>query len=870
MGAGSAKHDSDTGQGSVTSDVSSSTDLAPTGRSEDSGVSVQDGPIPCFEGHGSTKVSLHSFKEAKSYPQSSANALKIQALIHPPPSSQVFHNTPLPSMISHCPSPSQSVTTTEAQVYNCASQTFQECYLPLPFKEPCRSFGPCAHDCKSFSTNPSPACQLLERPPDEEAQEWTQEWPCVKGSLCAVPCSCDAADCLTGALKHGFAPQQFTTVQKCPICHHQLWPPATIDLRSEGTSGDHTVGHCPSHTRSLRTAMNRSHSPTFYPINNLPGCCSWTDHDWQMCSCSQPISLCHNGPSPTKPTYCPTSTSPTPRSDSQRFPSAPHANSRKQSTMQLPDEDAEITDQLEGNMSEAPKGPAGCVARASLKQKSSRPKSVTLSSRRVQTEACLCQPLRTPVSQAVPTAANSNACGCVSAMKYYYKASCWDFHSTQRSLISKGKLKSHHHCSPFSIPITRLQPHIYPDLGPNLICMASSSVGLTLPHATEAPNGKRKIFPWPRFRDSTVLHILRFLPADSRARCARVCRQWYHLAWDPRIWRNVWFGAAGVDVDRALAVIAAHLSCETPPVCLTIQNLTLGKTQHLSNCGLVTLARYCPELRRLELPSSNGITNHGLALVLACCTSLQHLNVSDCPGITYVSSTSPSTAHMAQGCHLSLCHLDMSGCTGFTLECLHAIALHCPALSHLYLRRCTAVTDSGLRILARHCPALREISMCDCPAITDVGIWELAQILRVGLRYLSVAHCGRLTDAALYHLANYCPGLRYLNVRGLPSLTDIGLAALSRGCPRLRSLDVGHCARLGDAGFEALAEGCPALRRLGLRGCHHVTSRGLRAIATGCPELRLLSLQGCLIPAEWLNSVRQQCRHCIIEHTNAD
>uniref|UniRef100_A0A8C4N3Z6 F-box and leucine rich repeat protein 7 n=1 Tax=Eptatretus burgeri TaxID=7764 RepID=A0A8C4N3Z6_EPTBU len=356
----------------------------------------------------------------------------------------------------------------------------------------------------------------------------------------------------------------------------------------------------------------------------------------------------------------------------------------------------------------------------------------------------------------------------------------------------------------------------------------------------EAPDEKRKIFPLPRFPDSTVLHILRFLPADSRARCARVCRQWHHLAWDPRIWRNV-FDAAGVDVDRALAV----------------------NSQRLSNCGLVTLARHCPELRRLELPSCNGITNQALALVLAFCTSLQHLNVSG-----KQISTSPSTAHMTQGCHLSLHHLDMSGCTGFTLECLHAIALHCPALSHLYLRRCTAVTDSGLRILASHCPSLREISMCDCPAITDVGIWELAQILRVGLRYLSVAHCIRLTDATLYHLGNYCPGLRYLNVRGLPSLTNIGLAALARGCPRLRSLDVGHCAKLRDAGFEALAAGCPAIRRLGLRGCHHVTSQGLRAIATGCPELRLLSLQGCLIPAEWLNFVRKKCSHCVIEHTN--
>ncbi|CAM9343133.1 unnamed protein product [Lampetra fluviatilis] len=418
-----------------------------------------------------------------------------------------------------------------------------------------------------------------------------------------------------------------------------------------------------------------------------------------------------------------------------------------------------------------------------------------------------------------------------------------------------------------------------PNLGqtpPPPPALGLSRLELEVPPArpTKGEAGKRPL-SIESLPDWLLLRVFANLAAESLCRCARVCRRWYLVAWDPRLWKAVTLGpwdGGEQDVERALDALTARLCRDTPYVCLTLEALVLSGSAGLGDAGLLTVARRCPELRRLEASGCPRITNRGILEVVTRCPNLEHLDVSDCPEITCVSLTPEPSCQACplHGRHLLLRHLDMSGCSALTDEGLLAVARHCPRLARLYVRRCAGVSDAGLRALARHCGAsLRELSLCDCADATDAGLGEVAAAAGPRLRYLSLAHCARVTDAALRHVGRHCPGLRYLNARGCAGVSDRGLEALARGCARLRSLDVGRCPLVTDAGLEALARGCPGVKRLGLRGCGAVSGRGLSAVALGCRGLRLLSVQECDgVAAEALRFVQAHCPRCLVEHTN--
>ncbi|XP_032807066.2 uncharacterized protein LOC116940872 [Petromyzon marinus] len=422
---------------------------------------------------------------------------------------------------------------------------------------------------------------------------------------------------------------------------------------------------------------------------------------------------------------------------------------------------------------------------------------------------------------------------------------------------------------PASVPVDR-------ENATAALALGLSRLELEVPPArpTKGEAGKRAL-SIESLPDWLLLRVFANLAAESLCRCARVCRRWYLVAWDPRLWKAVTLGpwdGGEQDVERALDALTARLCRDTPYVCLTLESLVLSGSPGLGDAGLLTVARRCPELRRLEASGCPRITNHGILEVVTRCPNLEHLDVSDCPEITCVSLTPEPSCQACplHGRHLLLRHLDMSGCSALTDEGLLAVARHCPRLARLYVRRCAGVSDAGLRALARHCGAsLRELSLCDCADATDAGLGEVAAAAGPRLRYLSLAHCARVTDAALRHVGRHCPGLRYLNARGCAGVSDRGLEALARGCPRLRSLDVGRCPLVTDAGLEALARGCPGVKRLGLRGCGAVSGRGLSAVALGCRGLRLLSVQECDgVAAEALRFVQAHCPRCLVEHTN--
>lgn len=128
--------------------------------------------------------------------------------------------------------------------------------------------------------------------------------------------------------------------------------------------------------------------------------------------------------------------------------------------------------------------------------------------------------------------------------------------------------------------------------------------------------------------DHTLLQIFSHLSTNQLCRCARVCRRWYNLAWDPRLWGTIRLTGELLHVDRAIRVLTHRLCQDTPNVCLTLETVMVNGCKRLTDRGLYVLAQCCPELRRLEVAGCYNISNDAVFEVVSRCPNLEHLNLS--------------------------------------------------------------------------------------------------------------------------------------------------------------------------------------------------------------------------------------------------
>ncbi|XP_046570267.1 F-box/LRR-repeat protein 7-like isoform X1 [Haliotis rubra] len=375
--------------------------------------------------------------------------------------------------------------------------------------------------------------------------------------------------------------------------------------------------------------------------------------------------------------------------------------------------------------------------------------------------------------------------------------------------------------------------------------------------------------PFELLTDDIMLRILLNLPTDHVCRVRRVCKRWYRLIWEyPLLWTSIVINNETINIDKALKYLTRRLSYNTPKVCVILERIILNGCEQLTDKGLHTIARRCPELRYLELQGCSNITNVALFELVSNCVNLEHLDVTGCALVTCISLTDGmSSPQMARHQHqIYLRYLDMTDCYALEDQGLGIITSHCTHLQFLYLRRCVHISDEGIQHIARNCPYLREFSVSDCRRVTDLGMRELSK-LGENLRYLSVAKCDRVSDVGVCYIAKHCLKLRYLNVRGCEAVSDDAVAFLAANCPRLRSLDIGKC-DISDDGLQVLAEKCPQLRKLSLKSCDLITDQGIVMIAYQCRGLQQLNIQDCHLSVQAYRTVKKYCRRCIIEHTN--
>lgn len=147
-------------------------------------------------------------------------------------------------------------------------------------------------------------------------------------------------------------------------------------------------------------------------------------------------------------------------------------------------------------------------------------------------------------------------------------------------------------------------------------------------HTRSRQSKPHHLAPIDLLPDHTLLQIFSRLSTNQLCRCARVCRRWYNLAWDPRLWVSVRLTGELLHADRAIRVLTHRLCQDTPNVCLTLETVVVNGCKRLTDRGLHVLAQCCPELRRLEVAGCYNISNGAVFEVVTRCPNLEHLNLS--------------------------------------------------------------------------------------------------------------------------------------------------------------------------------------------------------------------------------------------------
>ncbi|GIY74107.1 hypothetical protein CEXT_739581 [Caerostris extrusa] len=99
-------------------------------------------------------------------------------------------------------------------------------------------------------------------------------------------------------------------------------------------------------------------------------------------------------------------------------------------------------------------------------------------------------------------------------------------------------------------------------------------------------------------------------------------------AWEPQLWTSVCLNSEKVNVDKGLKTLFRLLCRDSPTVCLAVERILLSGCSKLTDKGLFTIARKCPELKSLEIKGCSLVTNAGIAEITARCVSVLRLDLT--------------------------------------------------------------------------------------------------------------------------------------------------------------------------------------------------------------------------------------------------
>lgn len=158
----------------------------------------------------------------------------------------------------------------------------------------------------------------------------------------------------------------------------------------------------------------------------------------------------------------------------------------------------------------------------------------------------------------------------------------------------------------------------------------SSNLDNTAEQILTSYKGKRlpRSSYFDRLTDQLILKIFSFLSTNQLCVCARACRRWYFLAWEPQLWTTITLTGEKINADRALKTLVRILCRHTNSMCLTVEKVVLNGCTKLTNKGVMVIAKKCPELRFLEARACAKITDEGIHEIVTNCLNLQKLDIS--------------------------------------------------------------------------------------------------------------------------------------------------------------------------------------------------------------------------------------------------
>jgi len=301
-----------------------------------------------------------------------------------------------------------------------------------------------------------------------------------------------------------------------------------------------------------------------------------------------------------------------------------------------------------------------------------------------------------------------------------------------------------------------------------------------------SPNKRRDVFN--TMSDEVVLHVFRWLPKCTLAKCALVCKRWRRLSLDDSLWKRLDLGLktlpAGV-VGQVLGRGCQFLRLARSTMASDIFISPLNSTPTFS-------VDRRSKLQYLDL-SMASIAVPCLESLMATCRQLKKLALENC------ELSDRACEGISQNSHLDTLHLAMT--QGLTSAGITTILAGCPGLLELnvgwtglseegvvavcenlqpQLERLNlsgnrdTLRDEHVGLIVDNCPNLRELDLSDATKITSISLDLVVENLK-SIESLSTSRCYGISPSS-YLILSSCPSLLYLNVFGLlrdPAMVEL-------------------------------------------------------------------------------------------------
>lgn len=245
------------------------------------------------------------------------------------------------------------------------------------------------------------------------------------------------------------------------------------------------------------------------------------------------------------------------------------------------------------------------------------------------------------------------------------------------------------------------------------------------------------------------------------------------------------------------------------------KNLTYIAATHaaicmISNNSLLTLAKYCPNLKEISLIENRVINSEGLRPLVENCSQIVSLILSKVPLQDFdIISIAPYLKQLK--------YLDLQSCSKLTDRSMAALSIYCRLLIKLDLSYCNLLTDTGVEAIANNCTNLESISLIKCHMVTDKSAAELSRKCQK-LKELCMSRT-LITDVGVISIAENCRDLQLLEISHNDSITDASISLIAFLCSDIRVLRVSWCVGVTDESIFNVAINCAYIEQLFVRDC---------------------------------------------------